>query len=685
MLDSSGQIIDSGFSIKDTNPASSTILWSSGKIDDSYIRKTQPIIQNSLLVKTPDGNLQENSIVIDDSKPTGVNILWTSDKNSETFLKKISGNSTFPLLSTNGQLIDSGISVNNFVQKTIPSSLGSFTTLDSSGQIVDSGFSIQDTNPASSTNLWSSEKITKSFPFQVTNSINLAQLGLDGQLHDSGLNPTNVMQKTIPKENGSIAFLDATGQVSDSGFVVQDNQSGLDVLWSTTKNNETFMKKLSGNSTFPLLNIDGQLIDSNVNVSNVMLKSVPTADKSVAILNSFGQIVDSGFSIQDTNPASSTNLWSSQKITKSFPFQVTNSINLAQLGLDGQLHDSGLNPTNVMQKTIPKENGSIAFLDATGQVSDSGFVVQDNQSGLDVLWSTTKNNETFMKKLSGNSTFPLLNIDGQLIDSNVNVSNVMLKSVPTADKSVAILNSFGQIVDSGFSIQDTNPASSTNLWSSQKIDDNYIRKTAPIIQNSLLIKSQDGNLKENSIIIDDSKPASANVVWTSNKVQQNFITLPTPNTDGNVLQYDSTGKIISAKPYKMTIFPSLDNAWYFHPDMYIGVMITKPTATQYNVLLSSNVNFNPVHTYHLTAHWTSGPTNGTVTKLHKKLSGNIPFNTTGTLNINTQGTPTTWLFVADDKLEILFVDRTNRAIFKIMCIFTGFSAVSHIVSIEQLN
>jgi hypothetical protein len=74
-----------------------------------------------------------------------------------------------------------------------------------------------------------------------------------------------------------------------------------------------------------------------------------------------------------------------------------------------------------------------------------------------------------------------------------------------------------------------------------------------------------------------------------------------------------------------------------------------------------------------------------VTKLHKKLSGNIPFNTTGTLNINTQGTPTTWLFVADDKLEILFVDRTNRAIFKIMCIFTGFSAVSHIVSIEQLN
>jgi len=769
-------------------------LIDSNQTMENFIKVTKPSESGNLPVLNNSGQIVDSKFRIDDSN-SSLNTIWSSKKNDSTYIKLLSG-TNLAQLGSDGQLIDSGINANDFTQN-----LQKIIT--------------NDTDPASSTNIWSSEKIINSFPLKVTNSTNLAQLGLDGQLHDSGLSPTNVMQKIIPKENGSIAVLDTSGQISDSEFSIDDTKSSSsNIVWSTTKNNETFMKKISGNSTVPLLTTNGELIDSNVNLSNVMLKSIPTTNKSVAILNSLGQTVDSGFSIddtissssnilwstkkiddsyirktapiiqnsllvksqdgnlqenniiiddskparadilwtstkndetfikklsgdstfpllttngelidsginvnnfakkpnipndlglfttldssgqiidsgfssQDTNPASSTNIWSSEKIINSFPLKVTNSTNLAQLGLDGQLHDSGLSPTNVMQKIIPKENGSIAVLDTSGQISDSEFSIDDTKSSSsNIVWSTTKNNETFMKKISGNSTVPLLTTNGELIDSNVNLSNVMLKSIPTTNKSVAILNSLGQTVDSGFSIDDTISSSSNILWSTKKIDDSYIRKTAPIIQNSLLVKSQDGNLQENNIIIDDSKPASATVLWTSNKVQQNFITLPTPNTDGNCLQFDSTGKLISAKPFKMMIFAALDNAWYFGTNMYMGVMITKPTVNQYNLSLASNVNFNPIHTYHLTAILINGLTNGTTVQLQKKLSGNIPFNTTGSLNVSTLGTPTNWMFIADDKLEILFVDRTNGAIFRITCIFNGFSTTSHIVYIEQLK
>jgi hypothetical protein len=692
LLSASGDLKNSNIVIDDNNVSSPNVLWTSGKMTSMFtgnglakmttsgVLYDTGIDPSNLLTKiqnSTDGNLSalnsgtiyDSGYSIRDNLNPDKNIIWSSNKIDSNYIKKLSGNYTVPYISPDGQLIDSNQTMENFVKVTKPSESGNLPVLDKSGQLIDSNFRIDDslnslntvwsskkndltyikllpgtnlaqlgldgqlidsgisvndfaqnlqktitndTEPPSSTNIWSSEKIINSFPLKITNSTNLAQLGLDGQLHDSGLSPTNVMQKIIPKENGSIAVLDASGQISDSGFSIDDTKSSSsNILWSTTKNNETFMKKLSGDSTVPLLTTNGQLIDSNVNLSNVMLKSIPTADQSVAILNSLGQTVDSGFSIDDTKSSSSN-----------------------------------------------------------------------------ILWSTTKNNETFMKKLSGDSTVPLLTTNGQLIDSNVNLSNVMLKSIPTTDQSVAILNSLGQTVDSGFSIDDTKSSSSNILWSTKKIDDSYISKTAPIIQNSLLVKSPDGNLQENKIVIDDSKPASETVLWTSNKVQQIAITPPLPKTEGNILQYDNTGKLISAKPNNLMFASVPDGTWTtgHGPYMYMAVLILK-SGSSYAVVIGSSINFNPAHTYVLSATALyAQQTNVPALPVHKKLNGTLVWYGAASLNICILGTPSApWALYSDDKMEILFLDKTNKGLFKIICIINGLGVGKHVITIERLN
>jgi hypothetical protein len=293
-----------------------------------------------------------------------------------------------------------------------------------------------------------------------------------------------------------------------------------------------------------------------------------------------------------------------------------------------------------------------------------------------------------MKKLSGDSTVPLLTTNGQLIDSNVNLSNVMLKSIPTTDQSVAILNSLGQTVDSGFSIDDTKSSSSNILWSTKKIDDSYISKTAPIIQNSLLVKSPDGNLQENKIVIDDSKPASETVLWTSNKVQQIAITPPLPKTEGNILQYDNTGKLISAKPNNLMFASVPDGTWTtgHGPYMYMAVLILK-SGSSYAVVIGSSINFNPAHTYVLSATALyAQQTNVPALPVHKKLNGTLVWYGAASLNICILGTPSApWALYSDDKMEILFLDKTNKALFKIICIINGLGVGKHVITIERLN
>jgi len=279
----------------------------------------------------------------------------------------------------------------------------------------------------------------------------------------------------------------------------------------------------------------------------------------------------------------------------------------------------------------------------------------------------------------------LLNTDGQLIDSNQTMENFIKVTKPSESGNLPVLNNSGQIVDSGFSIDDIISSSSNILWSSKKINDNYISKTAPIIQNSLLVKSQDGNLLENSIIIDDSKSASATVLWTSDKIQQNFITLPLPNTEGNFLQYDSTGKIISAKP-KLTFFSLLDNTWSpFSTDLYITAIVVKTDST-YCINLASSIDFIPAHKFVLTVNCVFAQGINTPTLVaQKKLHGTIPYYRADSINICLLGSEESpWQFTADDKIDIFFVDKTNKACFKICCIIKGYDT-SNIVTIERIN
>ena len=570
-------------------------------------------------------------------------------------------------MTTSGVLYDTGIDPSNLLTKIQNSTDGNLSAFNS-GTIYDSGYSIRDNLNPDKNIIWSSNKIDSNYIKKLSGNYTVPYISPDGQLIDSNQTMENFVKVTKPSESGNLPVLDKSGQLIDSNFRIDDSLNSLNTVWSSKKNDLTYIKLLPG-TNLAQLGLDGQLIDSGISV------------------NDFAQNLQKTIT-NDTEPPSSTNIWSSEKIINSFPLKITNSTNLAQLGLDGQLHDSGLSPTNVMQKIIPKENGSIAVLDASGQISDSGFSIDDTKSSSsNIVWSTTKNNETFMKKLSGDSTVPLLTTNGELIDSNVNLSNVMLKSIPTTDQSVAILNSLGQTVDSGFSIDDTKSSSSNILWSTKKIDDSYISKTAPIIQNSLLVKSPDGNLQENNIVIDDSKPASETVLWTSNKVQEIAITPPLPKTEGNVLQYDNTGKLISAKPNKLFFASVPDGTWTGNgPYIYMSVLILKSGST-YAVVIGSGINFNPAHTYVLSATALYAvQTNVPALSVHKKLNGTLVWYGAGSLNVCVLGTPSApWTLNSDDKMEILFLDKTNQALFKIICIINGLGVGKHVITIERLN
>jgi hypothetical protein len=119
--------------------------------------------------------------------------------------------------------------------------------------------------------------------------------------------------------------------------------------------------------------------------------------------------------------------------------------------------------------------------------------------------------------------------------------------------------------------------------------------------------------------------------------------------------------------------------------LYITAIVVK-TGSTYCINLASSIDFIPAHNYVLiaTCVFAQG-INTPCLVAQKKLYGTIPYYKANSINICLLGSEASpWQFTANDKIDIFFIDKTNKKCFKIICIINGLDT-SNIVTIERMN
>ena len=95
-----------------------------------------------------------------------------------------------------------------------------------------------------------------------------------------------------------------------------------------------------------------------------------------------------------------------------------------------------------------------------------------------------------MRKISGNNTLALLGQSGQLEDSKITLDNLakyltesgMGSIVPVKANSLPALDANGRLIDSGYGVDNLAPASATVLWTSSKIETDFMKKLKGFIE-----------------------------------------------------------------------------------------------------------------------------------------------------------------------------------------------------------
>jgi hypothetical protein len=476
-FDSSGQVKDSFFSIKDSSTASPSVLWSSSAIETKLAPKQNLVpsaVSGNLASFDSLGQVADSGAIFSDSLPAANNVIWSSQKiasSQTTVVPSAPGN--LASLDAAGKVTDAGKRVDDLlgpdpaivwtsskvqdlvtslpVQKLGQSGTGKFLIFDSAGQSIQSDIGLNDSTTSPST-IWSSQK-----------TIDAMQL------------------KVSPAVAGHAAVLDSMGQVVDGGYALNDSSApDPNVLWSSTKlksitnNKQDFIANpVSGN----FVSSDGRgqtimtpyTLDDTATGPTVLWTSAKiaastasgTAGNLPVIASSGSGLTDSGLKIDDAAPAASNVLWSSQKV------QSVASV--------GNVNDSVISPSSTwssQQSALAIQNmsstkmdlvptapiSSIARFSTGGQVESSGFVIDDTALSASALWSSLKTDATYQK----------------------------LVSEATAGK-IPILNSQGQIVQSQYSFDD-GMVSRNTIQSSQQTSDNFVgRKTGVVAAGSWLL------------------------------------------------------------------------------------------------------------------------------------------------------------------------------------------------------
>lgn len=555
VADTKGDIADSGFSINDSI-ATTKNLWSAAKtVTELDIKPNKPTSFKSGNVAVFDaaGNLLDGGA-------------FPTDK---ALVPPIIPN-TLTMYDSMGRLVETSIVATDVMKRAVPAKANDIAYFDSKGQVVDSGFTIFD-NSTTNTNLWTSFKT-------------------DQEIGKRLIRP-------LTSTPGNTAIFDTSGEVVDSGINLKNLQANVDAM------NVNAMPKHVPNAVGKVttLTSDGRAVDTDVNVVDVQLRTVPSLDGNLAALNASGMLKDSSYVVSDTN-VSTKSLYSNAKVTEllnkklnNVPQYITGNLpmfdangqlvdssmslmdveklaanackiacpepllplvpqkpnTIALIGADGQLKETSSYLTDFMEKQMGV-SGKLGIFDASGQVIGSQYTVDDTaMPNANVLYSSLKESQLLSGKLNTVPTYTQGNLvtftsSGQLQDSNETVSSILSKVdskltsvIPTIQPAVA-----GNLTK-------LNP-DGTLTDAGVSLAQIQLANTSAVV-NDVAIFDSNGFVADSGKQMNDSAAASSNIYWSSLKTQQDYTTklnsklnTVTPFTSGNVATFGSDGQLVSS-------------------------------------------------------------------------------------------------------------------------------------------
>jgi hypothetical protein len=252
---------------------------------------------------------------------------------------------------------------------------------------------------------------------------------------------TNYITKIPNPKINNIPKISLDGNLVDSGFKVDDQQSGNNILWSSEKilnQSNVADDDISNNTTWSSKKIATELNKNSLEYQ--WRENGKTAEGNVAMFDSFGNSKNSGFTINDEFAPSDFTLWSSKKILNSLP--VLDNVDDSQVGNNLWSSKKIYDEITSFFVQNSKENNIVTF-DNTGKMKDSEFYINDNETSNKNLWTSVK---------------------------TVNfLQNYQKKVTPLNINSFGIIDESGQIQDSGIILNDTLSESPDVMWSSTKI------------------------------------------------------------------------------------------------------------------------------------------------------------------------------------------------------------------------
>lgn len=165
--------------------------------------------------------------------------------------------------------------------------------------------------------------------------------------------------------------------------------------------------------------------------------------------------------------------------------------------------------------------GNLLVSSTSGALTDSGYAVDDTKTTTRNLWSADRIDRS--KVVINDAVIDAKSVwssDKTLKIVDEFTRDLVIVSDPVMDGNLTTTANNGTtLVDTGVTIDDSKPASSKNMYTSMKIDNDYVKKlppakdgrTKPTIAGLL----PDGSLTDWNVTIDDLAPASDKVVWTS--------------------------------------------------------------------------------------------------------------------------------------------------------------------------
>lgn len=358
-----------------------------------------------------------------------------------------------------------------------------FALTDSDGNLTDSDYILNDSLPPSETVIWSSNKIITTIEDYYK----------------------NILKNSLEFQPNTFLMYDKNGILQSSEYRLDDESFASDkVLFSADK----WQKLLDSVSqtTIPRL-------ESNDSFSGYLCQ-----------INSDGIIdISKKYRISDNDNPEINVLWTSSKTVNEIQ-QHKEKLEL----LEEKLNSHTNRIKNIQEECDKKIEfvdgipGNLLHYDSEGRVADSGIKIDDYADADElVIWSSSKINQ-------------LVNEVEQKCQTSLKIPNQFIS------KNIPIFDSNGNIIDSGFKIDD-NDNSLTSLWTSEKqnshwkslesvinskiqtLQDTKMEKfVKPLVENCLVKSDADGNLIASSVVIDDKADPDNTVIWTSEKIDSTF-------------------------------------------------------------------------------------------------------------------------------------------------------------------